>query len=255
MPNPLPKCLRCGGDMQQGYIADRTAAGYDPVKWFAGKLATGFLGGIEKPQGKPLLVSTYRCLQCGYLESYAGKLADSEVKRQSEAQAWSGRRRLWFRFLAGLAYTAFIANFFSACTDCTYPFAFAAVLGIFFVCGGLGLWWLTLWARQKDARRGQFGIGSLLFLTVFVAMFFGIVRWIVVRSSQQWPQADSIGVFCIVAVICLLLACLSIPFVLCMGEAVLWAAVWFVKQPQVRRLLHGRSKNDRRSMDSEMPYK
>ena len=56
MPNPLPKCPRCGGEMQQGYIADRAAGGYDPAKWFEGDLVTGFLGGIEKPESKPLLV-------------------------------------------------------------------------------------------------------------------------------------------------------------------------------------------------------
>ncbi|MGA2255883.1 MAG: hypothetical protein ABSG53_14650 [Thermoguttaceae bacterium] len=71
MPSPLPKCLRCGGEMQPGYIADRTVAGYDPAKWFEGDLVTGVFGGVEKARSKPLLVSTYRCIQCGYLKSYA----------------------------------------------------------------------------------------------------------------------------------------------------------------------------------------
>ncbi|MEI8372246.1 MAG: hypothetical protein WCJ35_05335 [Planctomycetota bacterium] len=75
MPNPPPKCLRCGGDMQEGYIADRVAGWYDPTKWFEGKLVTGFLGGIQKAKSKPLLVRTWRCVQCGYLESYADKPA------------------------------------------------------------------------------------------------------------------------------------------------------------------------------------
>jgi len=73
---------------------------------------------------------------------------------------------------------------------------------------------LTLWARQRDARLGQFGIGSLLLLTVFVAIFLGTVRWIVVQALEHWPQSDSIGVFCIFALICLVLACFSVPFVL-----------------------------------------
>ena len=58
-------------------------------------------------------------------------------------------------------------------TQCEFSFAFATVLGGFLACGGLGLWWLTLWARQKDGRLGQFGIGSLLFLMVFAATFLG----------------------------------------------------------------------------------
>jgi hypothetical protein len=72
-PNQLPKCLRCGGSMQHGYIADRTFFGYDPEKWFEGDLVTGFCSGIEKSKSKPLRVSTCRCVQCGYLESYATK--------------------------------------------------------------------------------------------------------------------------------------------------------------------------------------
>lgn len=253
MPNALPQCLRCGSDMQQGYVADRAAGGYNPPKWFAGNLATGFLGGIAKAASKPLLVRTYRCVRCGYLESYADNRAEKEVRRQAEADPRTVHRRLWFRFLTGLAYTALIANVFSVCTNCTYPFAFVAVLGSFFLYGGLGLWWLTLWARQRDARPGQFGVGSLLLLMVFAAMFLGTVRWIVVQVSQQWPQSDGIGVFCIFAVICLLLACISIPFILWMSEAMLWAAVWFVRRPQVRRLLRGRRKNDGSSIGPEMP--
>ncbi len=81
MPNPMPTCLRCGGDMQQGYIADRAYGGYDPQKWFEGDLVTGFLGGIKTDflgriknlKSEPLLVRTYRCVQCGYLESYAAE--------------------------------------------------------------------------------------------------------------------------------------------------------------------------------------
>ena len=142
----------------------------------------------------------------------------------------------WFRFLVGLGWTATVASVFSRSTYCPFPFAFNAVLGCFLVGGGLGLWWLTLWARQKNARLGQFGIGSLLFLLVFAALFFGTVRWIV----DLGPQADNAEAFCICALVCLVLAAISIPFVLLMGEAVIWAAVWLVNRPQVRRWIRGR---------------
>ena len=59
--------------MQQGYIADRVAGWYDPTKWFEGELVIGTLGGVRKAKSKPLLVHTYRCVQCGYLVSYATK--------------------------------------------------------------------------------------------------------------------------------------------------------------------------------------
>ena len=147
----------------------------------------------------------------------------------------------WFRFLVGLGWTATVASVFSLSTYCPFLFAFNAVLGCFLVGGGLGLWWLTLWARQKNARLGQFGIGSLLFLLVFAALFFGTVRWIV----DLGPQADNAVAFCVCALICVVLAAISVPFVLFMGEAVLWAAVWLVKRPQVRRWIRGWRNNDR----------
>ena len=241
--------------MRPGYIADRAAAGYDPAKWFEGDLVTGVLGGIEKPRSKPVLVRTYRCVQCGYLESYADKLAENGLKRRAEADTPIIPRRLWLKFFAGLAYAAFVANVLSISTHCTLPFAFAAVLGSLAIYACLGIWWLTLWARQRDARLGQFGIGSLLLLMVFVAIFLGMVRWIAVQVLEQSPQADSVGVFCMVALACLFLACFSIPFVLCMSEAVLRAAVWFINRPQVRRWLRERRRNDRSSIDPEMPHK
>jgi hypothetical protein len=77
MTSPVPKCLRCGGAMQQGYIVDRVSGWYDPTKWFEGELVIGKLGGIKKAKSKPFLVSTYRCVQCGYLESYAAKPNDN----------------------------------------------------------------------------------------------------------------------------------------------------------------------------------
>jgi hypothetical protein len=57
--------------MQQGYIPDRNAGWYEPTKWFEGGLQIGALGGVKRSKTKPLLVRTYRCVQCGYLESYA----------------------------------------------------------------------------------------------------------------------------------------------------------------------------------------
>jgi hypothetical protein len=166
---------------------------------------------------------------------------DNDAKCQPEAHAPTSHRQRWYRFLAGLAWATAVASLLSRGTQCTFPFAFAAVLGGSFVCGGLGLWWLTLWARQKDGRLGQFGVGSLLFLMVYAAIFFGTVRWIVALR----PQADNIETFCICALVCLFLALISIPFVLGTSEAVLWAAVWFVNLPQVRRWIRGRGKDDR----------
>ena len=73
MTTPVPKCPRCGGEMQQGYVADRNLGGYEPTKWFEGELIVGRLGDVKKAGSTPFPVSTYRCATCGYLESYAAK--------------------------------------------------------------------------------------------------------------------------------------------------------------------------------------
>lgn len=166
------------------------------------------------------------------------------LRSKPMAHAPISRRERWFGFLAGLLWTAAVAACLSLGTQCPFPFAFVTVLGGFLVCGGLGLWWLTLWARQKNGRLGQFGIGSLLFLTLFAAIFLGTVRWIVVQALHQSPRADSAGLFCIVALICLVVVLISIPWVLRMSEALLWAGVWFFK---VRRWINEQEKSDDRS--------
>ena len=100
----------------------------------------------------------------------------------------TGRAELWSRFLVGLAYTALVAGELSDYTKSAFSFAFAAIFTGFLLCGGLGLWWLTLRLRLKRCAVGQFGIGSLLFLMVFGAIFFGTVRWIVVRVLCSGPR-------------------------------------------------------------------
>jgi len=125
------------------------------------------------------------------------------LRREAKAHRPVRHYERWLCFTAALAWTAGVAHLFNVGTYSPFPLAFAAVLGGFFICAGLGLWWLTLWARQKNARAGQFGVGSLFFLTVFAAIFFGTVRWVVVQPSPQLSHPDSVGFFCTVALICL----------------------------------------------------
>jgi rubrerythrin len=42
------------------------------MEWLEGEHERSFLGGVARTRGKTVLpVVTYRCRQCGYLESYA----------------------------------------------------------------------------------------------------------------------------------------------------------------------------------------
>jgi len=59
--------------MEQGLIADHTHHGVVRQSWLAGETSKGWLGGEKMPKGSAVMVTTWRCESCGYLESYATK--------------------------------------------------------------------------------------------------------------------------------------------------------------------------------------
>jgi len=72
-----PKCLRCGGEMRQGFVKDSDAAGMFPhgylPQWLDGAPSASWLGGVKaKGNRSPLPVGGYRCEKCGWLDFYAG---------------------------------------------------------------------------------------------------------------------------------------------------------------------------------------
>lgn len=145
---------------------------------------------------------------------------------------------LWFKLFTGLLWLALPAAVLHVVTG--YPFVFIFVMLFLgsLLCCGLGLWWMTLWALRRDSRVGQFTVGSLLFATLFLAMFLGFVRWVVGAgaAAQGFHGSQDNGpVFLAVALICLVWCAISVSIVASMTEAVLWGAVWLLKRPAVRR--------------------
>lgn len=69
------QCPKCNGTFQEGFIADNTfPAKVIPAIWVEGSPeASAWSGkGSAKVAGKAKRrVQTFRCLECGYLESYA----------------------------------------------------------------------------------------------------------------------------------------------------------------------------------------
>jgi hypothetical protein len=145
--------------------------------------------------------------------------------------------RRWFWFFAGLGYLAVVALAVTAMTEAPYLLVFPGLVAGALFCGNLVLLWMTLWARRKDSRLGQFTIGSMLFLMTFTAFFFGFVRWLTTRALQRWPSPNATEPFVVIAIMCLVLTFVSVPFVVGMTDAVLWAAVWCIRRPRVRRWL------------------
>ena len=69
-------CPKCTGAMTRGFLADRSHDGaVRQSKWVEGvpegALLGEFLTGVRTDRRDNLRVDTYRCVECGYLESYA----------------------------------------------------------------------------------------------------------------------------------------------------------------------------------------
>jgi hypothetical protein len=153
----------------------------------------------------------------------------------------TSRARLWFQFFLGLFYLSVVAGMLSGATRHPFVIVLVAVIGGALSCSILALTWLTLWAVRRDSRIGQYGIGSLLFLTVFVALYFGLVRWTADAIGQNPHVQVSRGeVLTSVAIVCLITSILAVPFVLGMTESLVWFAVWVLRRRPIQRLLRRR---------------
>jgi len=61
------KCPKCGGCMQEGFLIESKL----PVRWIAGKPEKSVLGGTKASGKEHRQIETHRCVECGFLESYA----------------------------------------------------------------------------------------------------------------------------------------------------------------------------------------
>ena len=80
--DPLPICPYCEVDMERGFVLDFSHGGIINSTWQAGaptpKTFFGLpTGTVKLDKEKMIPVATYRCPNCGYLESYARKQLDS----------------------------------------------------------------------------------------------------------------------------------------------------------------------------------
>ena len=64
-------CSKCDGDMQQGVVVDLSYAGILSSMWVEDEPQTGVGAGIVDNHKRKLKTITYRCANCGFLDSYA----------------------------------------------------------------------------------------------------------------------------------------------------------------------------------------
>jgi DNA-directed RNA polymerase subunit RPC12/RpoP len=68
------KCIRCEGSMEDGYVLDRGHYNARMVNtWVEGEPVKSFWSGLNVDDRQQYEVRTFRCTECGYLESYANE--------------------------------------------------------------------------------------------------------------------------------------------------------------------------------------
>lgn len=64
-------CPKCGGRMEQGFVAAKTSHGNVLSEWIEGVAQRSIWTGVKLRGRRRLTLETFRCGRCAYLESYA----------------------------------------------------------------------------------------------------------------------------------------------------------------------------------------
>jgi hypothetical protein len=71
MSTPIHECPKCRKMMEEGFIADMTYGAVLASKWIEGEPEKSFWTGTKTKGKRQVEILTFRCPDCGYLESYA----------------------------------------------------------------------------------------------------------------------------------------------------------------------------------------
>jgi len=75
-----PSCPKCQGVMEPGYFLDHAHSGWTTVRWVEGEPKKSIWTGLKVNLKQAMRIATYRCIDCGFLESYARPEPPSEAK-------------------------------------------------------------------------------------------------------------------------------------------------------------------------------
>jgi predicted nucleic-acid-binding Zn-ribbon protein len=64
-------CPKCQGEMEQGFVLEISQGGRSVISWSSGQPKKSFFFGIKLFEVKQIPIGTFRCKDCGYLESFA----------------------------------------------------------------------------------------------------------------------------------------------------------------------------------------
>ena len=66
-----PRCGKCGGSMKEGFPVDMVHNSARVAQWMEGPPEVWFLNILRTRGKRKLPIESWRCMKCGYLESYA----------------------------------------------------------------------------------------------------------------------------------------------------------------------------------------
>ena len=67
-----PKCLACGGELEDGFVSDRMhGGGRRPADWIQGEPVRSFWTGVKLDGRAQLRISAPRCTRCGFIMLFA----------------------------------------------------------------------------------------------------------------------------------------------------------------------------------------
>jgi hypothetical protein len=64
-------CLRCGGELEEGFLLDETHGTYKTTRWVEGAPERSVWTGLKLGKRRTLPLTVYRCTGCGALDLYA----------------------------------------------------------------------------------------------------------------------------------------------------------------------------------------
>jgi hypothetical protein len=65
-------CPKCGGEMIRGFVVDHNMGAATVGLWVPGEpIHTHWGGGVRVARDHSIPVATFRCVACGFLQSYA----------------------------------------------------------------------------------------------------------------------------------------------------------------------------------------
>ena len=67
----MTRCPKCSGQMEEGFVLDRTHGANLQALWIEGPPDRSFWTGLKMKGREQIPVTTFRCGKCGYLESFA----------------------------------------------------------------------------------------------------------------------------------------------------------------------------------------